>query len=438
VRRSVGIASGVAFLLFCGAVALLSRGTRPGGDEPRSIEEEGARSLLSGSAARGASAGSAASGFTAGRDGTEKADASEGKSSAESLAEREARRIARRAAREAEAARKASEGGGADGEGGDPKDPSGKGVLQGSALTEAFLRALEENNLGALQGLLISELTLKGTKFKAEDLPQLFEALMGVEDYGLQKLVLTHLGRIDASPEELAGGYLEYLKGTEKMAHSDEIFKELVRLGADASMEGMTALLREHGKDPMRARAAQALGELGDARAVPALRQALYGMDDPKQGRPYVEALARLGGQEAIASLAGYCSRDGYESTLPVIREIRDPDAAPILAESLLDGSSDAYQRAVLAKLRTQPDPRILPDMARYLREAPAPMARDAIDLVGRIVDSKAVRVLEDYAARQPDPKLSMSAMRAAQRIRTQLGEPSPSPGGGRGGGRAG
>ena len=85
------------------------------------------------------------------------------------------------------------------------------------------------------------------------------------------------------------------------------------------------------------------VGLLGDARAVPALRQALYGMDDPKQGRPYVEALAKLGGQEAIASLAGYCSRDGYESTLPVIREIRDSDRMEGVDRIWLPGEMEFY-----------------------------------------------------------------------------------------------
>ena len=298
------------------------------------------------------------------------------------------------------------------------------GLLKGAELTEALAKALEEGDLGVLQALLISGLTKNGTRFSAEDVQALFGALLTADDYGMEKLILTHLQRLDAPPEELVNGYLEYLQSSRHPAHLDDVFKEMVAVGGDPCFSALSELMRDSADERLRLRAAQALGDLEDPRAVPLLREAIHSMGDPAAARPYIQALARLGGEDALSSLVGYVSQAGNEPALSVLQQIRDPDAAPVLAAGLNDNPSLGYQRAALAKLRAMPDPRALDDLSRYLYRAPAPLVREALDAVGRIRDPAALRVLEGYARRQADPRLAALAVRAAGRLRAQLEAP--------------
>ncbi len=319
--------------------------------------------------------------------------------------------------------------GAAEGPAADAKDPGRAGeeddwdgdLLAGGHLSAALRQALQDKDLGALQALLIAGLTLKGTKLGADDVPSLFEALLTVDDYGLQKLLLTHLQRIEAPPADIAAGYADYLLGATRPTHYDEVFGELVRLGADASYDALSGLFRDASDDRLRSRAAQALGDLQDPRAVPLLRQALYGAEDGRAAKPYVDALARLGGAEAVSSLVDYVSQRGNEASMSALRGITDPAAAPILADALNGRSSEEYQRAAMAKLRSMPDPQALDDLSRFLGSARGPIVRDAIETIGRIRDARAVRVLEDFATREQDPKVAAQALRAATRVRTQL-----------------
>lgn len=121
-----------------------------------------------------------------------------------------------------------------------------------------------------------------------------------------------------------------------------------------------------------------------------------------------------------ISTLVAYASQEGNERALDAIRELRDPDAAPILAENLR-GGTEAYQRAVLVKLRSLGDPRALRDLSRYLGAAPVSLAREAIEAIASVKDWKAARILEDFAARQSDPRLAGHAMRAATRVRSAI-----------------
>lgn len=313
------------------------------------------------------------------------------------------------------------------GAGSEAEDRSTGNLLRGAHLTAAIAAALEENDLGALQGILITSLTKEGTQFSAEDVGMLFDALATSDDFGMEKLILTHLERIDAPAADKALGYAEYLMGSRRPAHADEVFGELVRMGAEASFGPLSDVYTEAPNDRLRQQALRALGDLGDPRAVPLLNQGLYGAPDAAAARPYVDALARLGGPQALGSLVDYVSREGNEASVSALRGIEDKDAAPLLADALNQRSSTAYQRAALGKLRTLPDSRALDDLARFLDRTSGPIARETIDAVSRIQDPAAVRALERYAAQAADPALATFAARSASRLRTRLESPAPS-----------
>jgi hypothetical protein len=277
--------------------------------------------------------------------------------------------------------------------------------------------ALEGEDLARLQGLLISELTEKGTKFTAEDVPLLFDALLEVDDYGLQKLALTHLERMEGSPEEMVGGYLDYLENSARPAHAEDVFKRLVELGGDETVQGLGDLVRRTEDDRLRRQAAQALGDLKDPRGVPAIRDALASLENPVEGRYYAQALARLGGREAISTLVDYAARDGNEAALTSLREIRDPEVGPILSRELNGRTSEPYQRAALQKLAALGDPLTLPDLGRYLGRAEGRLLREAISTLGRFRDPEAARILENFATRQADAKIASWASYSAKRV---------------------
>ncbi|MBI4601246.1 MAG: HEAT repeat domain-containing protein [Planctomycetes bacterium] len=310
----------------------------------------------------------------------------------------------------------------ASGESGEREPASGPAqLLEGEALTEALAGAFEEGELGALQGLLISSLTLKGTKLAAEDLPLLQEALLHVEDHGLQKLLLAHLERLEAPAEAKTSAYLEYLASSPRPDHAEDAFRQLVRLKDPGAVGGLADLLRDPGRPKLHAGAAQALGEIGDPRGVPVLRESLARLEDPRAAAPCARALARIGGPEAIGALLDFAAREPTGPALGALREIRDPDAAPLISESLLRSAPEAYVRAALGELRRLGDPRSLRDLGRFLERAAPPLAREAIGTLSSIRDPDAAGILEAFSQRQSDPRLAAEALRAARNLRARL-----------------
>ncbi|MBN1420284.1 MAG: HEAT repeat domain-containing protein [Planctomycetes bacterium] len=313
-----------------------------------------------------------------------------------------------------------------EGEGGEPK-----AELQGVRLTEALTDALAGQDLAELQGILIASLTEKGTRFALEDLPLLFEALSGSRDYGLQKLALTHLSRLDGVPEEMVAGYLDYLRSAERPALAAEAFREITRAGGDPALNGLVDFLRETPSETMRWQAAQALGELGDARAVPTLSEFLHAIEEPRQAFPLAQSLIRVGGREAISSVLEYAAREGNEASLGALQQIRDSDAAPIIAESLNRRASEPYQIIALRKIRELGNSDVVPALARYLDRATGRVQGDAIETLASLRDPRAARTLEEFAARQTDERLASRAQRGAQRVRAALARPAPKKRGG-------
>ncbi|MBN1442486.1 MAG: HEAT repeat domain-containing protein, partial [Planctomycetes bacterium] len=306
-------------------------------------------------------------------------------------------------------------------EGGD-READGGAVLRGAALTQALEKALAEGlddgKLGPLQGLLISELTLDGTRFSGEDLPLLFDALLAVDDFGLQKLVLTHLERIEGlAPEDLAAGYLDYLESSRRPHHSEEIFQKLARIGGEDALEGISDIFRGTESPALRRQALSALAEMGDARSVPVIQEMMRREQDPQRSGPYLDALARIGGRDAVGTIVDAAVRDSHPAALRALREITDRESAPIVSRALSVRAPLEYQREALRTLGRLADPGTAADLGRYLDAAEGRMAQEAISALGRFQDPGAARVLEQYAARQEDARLAQLASRNAQRI---------------------
>ena len=311
--------------------------------------------------------------------------------------------------------------GSASGSGGSEDSGVAAGLLDGEKLAAALLDALGAEELGPLQGLLISGLTEDGSKFTADDVPTLFDALLASDDFGMQKLALTHLERIDAPPEALIDGYLEFLEGGKRPAHSEDIFERLVDLGGSETVGALGELLGRTTNERLARQTADALGKLGDEAAVPALEEALRRSDGGQGRRELFDALAQIGGRRALGSLIDWAARTDDEAAVRAVRNIEDIEAAPFLAGALRQGSSDSFLRSTLRTLGKLRDPRTLGDLERYLGRAPAELTRDTVYSLSGFADPQAARILEAYALSTTDPKLAKHAQKGAQRVQKNI-----------------
>ena len=278
------------------------------------------------------------------------------------------------------------------------------GLLGGEALTAAFEAALEAGDIGALQGLLISSLEKEGTKLAAEDLPLLLDALMGTDDYGLQKLALTHMERLDAAPDELAAAYMAYLEEGKSRTHDDEVFARLKDLESETALQGLTRLAETfegQGSQRLKWKAVEALGDSQNPRAAASLVRGLDSAQAPDEVRRYADALARLGGEQAIGALVDRALRDDSGVALQALSRVKDPSAAPTLARALSRNTSEAFQKSALRKLSEWRDPATLPHLERYLEVATGKNLKSALYGLSKFPGDDAVRILERFASRR-------------------------------------
>ncbi|MEM7235978.1 MAG: HEAT repeat domain-containing protein, partial [Planctomycetota bacterium] len=291
-----------------------------------------------------------------------------------------------------------------------------------AALNAALKAGLSGEDLGALQGALIASLTREGTKLGSADLPLLFDALGEVDDFGLEKLVLTHLERLEGNPAEMVDGYLDYLEGSKKAPHREEIFDLLVKVGGDEAFRGLKDLVESSDNPKLRREAALSLAELKDPRAAQTLSFALDREADPDAQRQYAEALAKLGGDRAISTVLDFVLRNGDAKSTHLLRSIDDPNAGPLIAAELRPNTHADYQKYALKKLGSLGDPRTLGDLERYLRTSGEKMQLTALSAIGRFDDLSAARLLERYASREgDDSRLGQYASRAAERVHKNI-----------------
>lgn len=152
---------------------------------------------------------------------------------------------------------------------------------------------------------------------------------------------------------------------------------------------------------PMSPRAAEVLGDLGDARAIPALRRALEAPADAPDGAApppaliaaATLALAKLGDARALSSARKLASSSDDATRRIGISALvlaHAPEASSSIADALGDDArrSDALEWAARA-----PTPALAPRLAEIARAGGEPGGR-AIAVLGRIGDDASVATL--------------------------------------------
>ncbi len=300
-----------------------------------------------------------------------------------------------------------------------------KALQQNSGpLAEALERALQEEDSGPLLGLLIANLTEKGTNFSPEEVPQLLDALKGESSHEVQSLLLKHLERIDA-PQEKLNGYLSYLKESESPSHADEVVGLLAKTKSPEAVDGLIEILDQGELPRSRRRIMEALGEMGDPVAVESLSKVLENPENRAEQGISLKALASIGDKTAVAAILGYASQENNRFALQAIEQIdtrKNPDAVPILGDALLERSYPAYQLAILRKLSSSGDPRIERSVQRAIDQTDnRQVLAAAVDSLSRFGTKKSIAFFQEKINQSPDPNTQKVYLRAMRRIQMRL-----------------
>ncbi|MGC8667801.1 MAG: MFS transporter [Chthonomonadales bacterium] len=161
----------------------------------------------------------------------------------------------------------------------------------------------------------------------------------------------------------------------------------------------------------VRERAAIALGELGDERAVPALIQAA---GDPATGitEAAAEALGRIGDERAVPVLAAMLQKGGEAEAVAAARalgRIGTRSAADALTQYLKDLPKERIgytASAAVAALGETGDKRALPVLMNLVSGTPRCVMLSAIRALGKVGDMEAVPVLLTVVEEEEDPAI--------------------------------
>lgn len=244
------------------------------------------------------------------------------------------------------------------------------------------------------------------------------------------RAMLDEMDRMDeAAVAELA----EQLKKTFGLRHLEWLLNESVEL-ADVSLQAKFQALYEHlglldrylhdlrhsPRWSVRAGAARRLGEIGSARAVPALLEA---MRDPYEDEDVKLACARALGMirdpQAIPSLIE-ALREPDKWVSPRVAEVLVPFGALAeapLMEALRDPNSDnlrTWAASILGEIRSRA---AVPNLIRALWDRAESVRAAAARALGEIGDHRAVNALLEGTLRDPSALVRMEAAVALGKI---------------------
>ncbi|XXX74306.1 HEAT repeat domain-containing protein [Sorangium sp. So ce134] len=144
------------------------------------------------------------------------------------------------------------------------------------------------------------------------------------------------------------------------------------------------------------------LGELGDLRAIAALRPMLEGGDRAAQVAA-ARALARLGDEAALAKARAWLRKPEpglFEATVEILVDLGAPEAPDAVA-ALLGSELGRLEGLRLAELA--PAERLVPALARALPLLPEDARPRAVAAIGRAGGAEAARQLRRLAVERPE-----------------------------------
>jgi len=187
---------------------------------------------------------------------------------------------------------------------------------------------------------------------------------------------------------------------------------------AAKKIQDVTPLIETLGHEDadLREQAAEALGQIGDVRAVQPLIELLED-DDWFVREKVVEALGKLRDKRAVKPLIQALGDDDWfvrEKAVEALGEIRDPRAAGALAHALKDQDMNVRTNA-LGALRKIGEPAVEP-LVTALVNNDIPDRASVVEAIGRIGGKSAVMYLID-ALEDLDHDVRSAARRALRKL---------------------
>ena len=216
---------------------------------------------------------------------------------------------------------------------------------------------------------------------EAQGLEQALNDLFESEDPAVRMEALLELAKFD---DEIVWQALIYLALQDE---DDRIRDEAVEaLQIEWNVDLWIQILLEYWEAPIRVIAAEALGELGDLKAVPPLAQALTEDEDAFVRKAAAEALAKLGDMEAV----------------------------PFLAKALLSDPDPGVRLAVVNALRTLGGSEAIGDLVRALfSDLDANVRLDIVKALVELAGQEAVPAFAQALLDDADPDVRIAALNA-------------------------
>jgi len=286
-------------------------------------------------------------------------------------------------------------------------------------LVDQLKAGVDVTDAGQVLAFLMATFTAKGTKLGEEDLEFLLGALAEQEDYGLRNLLFAHLERI--AGDGVTEGVLAFLAEEKNPASIGRALSVLRSQGDQAAVEGLVEFLATSKNRKLQDMAFKnLLGTKSDA-AVDPLLEVLRNTENKRTKQFALAALTQLGGAIGAEAVLGYAgSSDPFERKIGLgsLRDLKSPDAVPVLADGLGRSSDTGLRISVVRTLGRIRDPRAVDSVSHVaLYGENRGIRMEAMKSLARIGSVDALPALNTIA--ETDANLSM--VRSAQRTISYL-----------------
>jgi len=199
----------------------------------------------------------------------------------------------------------------------------------------------------------------------------------------------------------------------------------LGQLGTTAVSEALASALREDPESGVKAAAAEALGFVGDSKAVGSLL-ALFDTSDKLVRGSVVRALVRLADSKAIDGLVAYLKHDDHKVRVlaaHTLGQIHNPRATEQLIKSL-DDDSFVVREAVVKALGDIADPRAVKALMQAATKQDLFPQIWVIESLGKIRSPESMQIIL-RAIRSRDAEVREAAADALGGLRTEEAAPA-------------